>query len=128
MLPIRVADFEGIGVWVQDARRGPALKAWAEGVIRQFLPREVMEAASVLASPLAGVIRGGDPRGKVALAATLAAAGIPCMLEGLSMISPQWIDELDVLVLDRDGWVPTNIAGPRYGREPLARHRLRWMP
>lgn len=129
MLPIHLRDFEAAGQWIHKARGGEQLRRWAHDVLRTYKPRGVAEAVAILASPLAQVLAADDPRGKLALATTISAAGIPVTVEGLSFFSQTYVDDIDVLVLEPSGWVPACIDCPnRPCVEPVARHLLRYWP
>lgn len=77
---------------------------------------------------MARFLAADDPRGKLALATTISAAGIPVTIEGLSLFSPMYVDDLDVLVLEAAGWVPACVDCPARSSDPVARHVLRYWP
>jgi len=129
MLPIHVDEFRRAGDWIAHARRGSQLRRWVDSALRAYRPRSAVEAVSILASPMTAALAADDPRGKLALATTISAAGIPVTVEGLSFFSQFYVDDIDVLVLEPNGWVPACGDCPnRPCSEPVARHRLRFWP
>ncbi len=84
----------------------PELKQWVHLVLSRARAIDPFDASQAIAAPFVQAIQGGDARASLMLASAMVAAGLPTCVQGKCMSTQAVVDEAEVLVKGRCGWIP----------------------